>query len=91
MWPDYRQFKGCIIDKYIIRSEKMIIPELFYRSNKQPLPLTLFQGFSLTEEKLLRTSLQCVVVKGSQPGVRPLLEDCIIGPRDTWVHKRVSL
>ena len=46
------------------------------------------QGFSWTKEKLLRTSLQCVVVKEIGEGVRPVLEDCIIGPRDTWEHKK---
>ena len=50
----------------------------------------LTQGFSWTKEKLLRTSLQCVVVKEIGEGVRPVLEDCIIGPRDTWEHKKVS-
>ena len=49
----------------------------------------IFQGFSLTNERLLRTSLQCVVYKGEAPDARPQLEDCIIGPRDKWLHKRV--
>ncbi|VDI28998.1 polypeptide N-acetylgalactosaminyltransferase [Mytilus galloprovincialis] len=46
------------------------------------------QGFSWTKEKLLRTSLQCVVVKDMQEGTRPILEDCIIGPRDQWDHTK---
>lgn len=46
------------------------------------------QGFSMTTDKLLRTSLQCVVVKEMMEGARPKLEDCLIGPRDTWVHKQ---
>ena len=52
--------------------------------------LQFFQGFSWTKSKRLRTSLQCVVVKGDNEGVRPQLEDCIIGTNDTWVHKQVS-
>ena len=50
----------------------------------------ILQGFSWTKSKRLRTSLQCVVVKGNTEGVRPQLEDCIIGTNDTWVHKQVS-
>ncbi|XP_052796372.1 polypeptide N-acetylgalactosaminyltransferase 13-like [Mya arenaria] len=47
------------------------------------------QGFSLTTGRRLRTSLQCVVVKGSVSGTRPRLEDCIIGPQgDTWTHQQ---
>lgn len=46
------------------------------------------QGFSMTNEKFLRTSLQCVVVKENFEGARPKLEDCIIGPRDTWTHQQ---
>ncbi|XP_060581406.1 polypeptide N-acetylgalactosaminyltransferase 13-like [Ruditapes philippinarum] len=46
------------------------------------------QGFSLTKDKLLRTSLQCVVLKEQFDGARPKLEDCIIGPRDTWIHQQ---
>lgn len=49
------------------------------------------QGFSMTNDKLLRTSLQCVVVKDMVDGARPKLEDCIIGPRDTWIHQRVFI
>ncbi|KAL4228077.1 hypothetical protein ACF0H5_013512 [Mactra antiquata] len=48
------------------------------------------QGFSLTKDKLLRTSLQCVVIKSMTAGARPKLEDCIIGPRDTWTHRQGS-
>ncbi|KAH3782141.1 polypeptide N-acetylgalactosaminyltransferase 13-like [Dreissena polymorpha] len=48
------------------------------------------QGFSMTRDGRLRTSLQCVVVKGATPGVRPKLEDCIIGPKDTWTHSQSS-
>lgn len=44
------------------------------------------QGFSLTNDNLLRTSLQCVVLKENKEGSRPMLEDCIIGPRDKWTH-----
>ena len=50
----------------------------------------ILQGFSWTVSKLLRTSLQCVVVRGEAEGTRPQLEDCIIGGKDKWVHKRVS-
>lgn len=46
------------------------------------------QGFSWTREKLLRTSLQCVVLKEFFEGAKPKLEDCIIGPRDTWMHEK---
>ncbi|XP_063447802.1 polypeptide N-acetylgalactosaminyltransferase 1-like [Mytilus trossulus] len=46
------------------------------------------QGFSWTKEKLLRTTLQCVVVKDMHEGTRPVLEGCIIGPRDKWDHKK---
>ncbi|XP_052234412.1 polypeptide N-acetylgalactosaminyltransferase 13-like [Dreissena polymorpha] len=46
------------------------------------------QGFSMTRDGRLRTSLQCVVVKGSIPGVRPKLEGCINGPKDTWTHSQ---
>ncbi|XP_041375854.1 inactive polypeptide N-acetylgalactosaminyltransferase-like protein 5 [Gigantopelta aegis] len=42
------------------------------------------QGFSWTTDRTLRTSLQCVVVKVHQ--LRPQLQDCIIGPRDRWIH-----
>lgn len=45
------------------------------------------QGFSLTNEMLLRASLQCVVVKENAEDTKPELEDCITGSRDTWVHK----
>ncbi|XP_061164827.1 polypeptide N-acetylgalactosaminyltransferase 13-like [Saccostrea echinata] len=48
------------------------------------------QGFSLTNDNLLRTSLQCVVLKENQEGARPMLEDCIIGPRDKWTHVKNS-
>ena len=47
------------------------------------------QGFSLTKSGLLRTTLQCVVVRETFIGGRPKLEDCIIGPRDQWKHTRV--
>ena len=53
--------------------------------------LLILQGFSWTKSKRLRTTLQCVVVKGETEGVRPQLEGCIIGTNDTWVHKRVSI
>lgn len=46
------------------------------------------QGFSWTKDLLLRTSLQCVVVKESTKGTKPKLEDCIIGPRDEWKHEK---
>lgn len=46
------------------------------------------QGFSWRQDKLLQTSLQCVVLKQMFDGVRPMLEDCIIGPRDTWLHEK---
>ncbi|PVD20292.1 hypothetical protein C0Q70_20789 [Pomacea canaliculata] len=48
------------------------------------------QGFSLTRDGLLRTTLQCVVVKDRVDGGRPKLEDCIIGPRDKWTHSKVQ-
>ncbi|XP_048733058.2 polypeptide N-acetylgalactosaminyltransferase 1-like [Ostrea edulis] len=44
------------------------------------------QGFSLTKDHFLRTSLQCVVLKEDREGARPMLEDCIIGPKDKWTH-----
>ncbi|XP_070176382.1 polypeptide N-acetylgalactosaminyltransferase 13-like isoform X2 [Littorina saxatilis] len=46
------------------------------------------QGFTLTKEGLLRSSLQCLVVKEDSPGARVQLEDCIIGPKDKWTHPR---
>nr|KAG5702866.1 hypothetical protein BaRGS_019085 [Batillaria attramentaria] len=46
------------------------------------------QGFALTKEGLLRTTLQCVVVKEQYIGGRPKIEDCIIGPRDKWTHTK---
>ena len=64
----------CIYRKYLLS---------FYNLD------SLFKGFSLTKERLLRTSLQCVVYKGETPDARPQLEDCIIGPKDKWLHKRV--
>ncbi|XP_071100671.1 polypeptide N-acetylgalactosaminyltransferase 1-like [Haliotis cracherodii] len=44
------------------------------------------QGFTWTTDGLLRTSLQCVVVKEIQVGGRPMLEDCLIGTKDKWSH-----
>lgn len=49
------------------------------------------QGFSLTKDHFLRTSLQCVVLKEDREGARPMLEDCIIGPKDKWTHIKVNL
>ncbi|KAK7115920.1 polypeptide N-acetylgalactosaminyltransferase 1-like [Littorina saxatilis] len=46
------------------------------------------QGFSLAKSGLLRTTLQCVVVKEVIIGGRPKLEDCITGPRDQWNHTK---
>ncbi|XP_076465312.1 polypeptide N-acetylgalactosaminyltransferase 13-like isoform X2 [Babylonia areolata] len=46
------------------------------------------QGFSLTREGLLRSSLQCLVVKEDVAGARVQLEDCIIGPQDKWAHPK---
>ncbi|KAK6179901.1 hypothetical protein SNE40_012152 [Patella caerulea] len=40
------------------------------------------QGFTLTKDNLFKTTLQCVVAKVTQP----MLEDCIIGPKDKWSH-----
>ena len=48
------------------------------------------QGFSLTEEGLLRTTLHCVVVKNPGTSVRPTLEDCVMGSRDKWRHLEVG-
>ena len=48
------------------------------------------QGFTLTNEGLLRSSLQCLVVKEDRPGARVHLEDCIIGPKDKWTHPKVD-
>ncbi|KAK7501657.1 hypothetical protein BaRGS_00007088, partial [Batillaria attramentaria] len=44
------------------------------------------QGFALTTGGLLRSSLQCLVVKEETDGARVQLEDCIIGPADIWAH-----
>ena len=49
------------------------------------------QGFTLTTEGLLRSSLQCLVVKEDRPGARVQLEDCIIGPKDKWTHPKVDI
>ncbi|KAK3096833.1 hypothetical protein FSP39_003790 [Pinctada imbricata] len=46
------------------------------------------QGFSWTKNHLIKTSLQCLVAKQQFDGARPMLEDCIIGPRDTWKHTK---
>ncbi|CAG5126565.1 unnamed protein product, partial [Candidula unifasciata] len=57
------------------------------------------QAFSLTTDKLLRTSLQCVVVPDPKEGAAVKLQDCIIGTRDKWdylqdrtiVHQKSNL
>ncbi|KAK3605647.1 hypothetical protein CHS0354_032598 [Potamilus streckersoni] len=46
------------------------------------------QGFSWMTNKQLRTTLQCVVVKTTSDGERPMLEDCFDGPFETWEHKK---
>ncbi|KAK3605650.1 hypothetical protein CHS0354_032602 [Potamilus streckersoni] len=38
--------------------------------------------------KQLRTTLQCVVVKTTSDGERPMLEDCFDGPFETWEHNK---
>lgn len=48
------------------------------------------QGFSWTKDHLLRSSLQCVVVKEMKDGEKPKLEDCVTGPRDEWEHVKGS-
>ncbi|KAK7491384.1 hypothetical protein BaRGS_00017362 [Batillaria attramentaria] len=46
------------------------------------------QGCTLTREGLLRTTLHCLVVKDTNPGARPMIEDCFTGPGDKWTHTK---
>ncbi|KAK7009295.1 polypeptide N-acetylgalactosaminyltransferase 1 [Biomphalaria glabrata] len=46
------------------------------------------QGFSLTNDNLLQTSLQCVVCHDPSKNPDIKLEDCIIGTRDKWDYTK---
>ncbi|XP_050401932.1 inactive polypeptide N-acetylgalactosaminyltransferase-like protein 5 [Patella vulgata] len=46
------------------------------------------QGFSLTKDLRLRTTLQCVNVIQEQSDIIPFLQDCIEGPNEKWQHKK---
>lgn len=46
------------------------------------------QGFSWTRDRLLRTTLHCVALTKLAEITRPKLVCCIIGPKQTWEHKK---
>ncbi|XP_059169607.1 polypeptide N-acetylgalactosaminyltransferase 1-like [Physella acuta] len=51
----------------------------------------LKQGFSLTPDGLLRTTLHCVVCPEASQDATVVLEHCFSGPRDLWAYKNSQL
>ncbi|XP_076442850.1 polypeptide N-acetylgalactosaminyltransferase 13-like [Babylonia areolata] len=95
VWPELAVYNRSVTawGSLVNRANQTCLDNHYYLF-QPPAPLFLetchyhftTQGFSLTKSGLLRTTLQCVVVKNKHAGQRPQLEDCITGPRDQWVH-----
>ena len=89
-------FRNCVCCERLwpLRPSNLVLPYMLSTDGFQHcrllfIPFLSLKGFSLTNQGLLRSSLQCLVVKEQMMGARVQLEDCIIGPRDRWTHPRV--